>query len=39
MYIGSTPVTGMTFRDINSDGQKDLIVFHDDGTVGTRVER
>ena len=39
VYIGTTPVGGITFRDINSDGTKDLIAFHDDGTVGTRLER
>lgn len=39
VYIGATPISGMTFRDINSDGAKDLIAFHDDGTVGTRLER
>lgn len=27
----------MTFRDVNSDGNKDLIVFHEDGTIGTRI--
>jgi len=39
VYMGMTPVSDMTFRDINSDGTKDLIVFHDDGTVGARLER
>ncbi len=39
VYLGTTSVAGMTFRDINSDGTKDLIAFHDDGTVGTRLER
>lgn len=29
----------LTFRDVNSDGNKDLIALHNDGTIGTRLSR
>ncbi len=37
IYIGDSPVSDFTFRDVNSDGLKDIIAFHDDGLVGARM--
>lgn len=37
--MSDSAIKSMTFRDVNSDGKKDLIVFEDNGTVGTRLNR
>ena len=37
--MGTTDVDDFTFRDANSDGKKDLIVYHPDGTVGMGLSR
>ena len=39
MYMGTTDIDDFTFRDANSDGEKDLIVYHPDGTVGMGLSR
>jgi hypothetical protein len=31
--MGALDVDDFTFRDTNTDGQKDLIAYHSDGTV------
>lgn len=33
MYISSDRVSDFTFRDANSDEKKDLIAYHDNGTI------
>ena len=33
VYFGTSDISDFSFRDANSDGKKDLIVFHEDGTV------
>lgn len=37
--MSDSVIKSMTFRDVNSDGKKDLIVIEDNGTVGTRLNR
>jgi hypothetical protein len=37
--MGTTDVDDFTFRDANSDGKKDLIAYHPDGTVGMSLSR
>lgn len=39
MYVGVSDIDDFTFKDANSDGKKDLIVYHPDGTVGMGVSR
>lgn len=33
VYVGDLDIDDFTFRDTNSDGKKDLIAYHPDGTV------
>lgn len=33
VYMSGVDIDDFTFRDTNSDGKKDLIVYHTDGTV------
>ena len=37
--MSDSAIKSMTFRDVNSDGKKDLIVIEDNGTIGTRLNR
>jgi hypothetical protein len=34
VYMGDSDIDDFTFKDANSDGKKDLIVYHPDGTIG-----
>lgn len=39
VYQSDSRIADMTFTDINNDARDDLVVYHDDGTVGTRLTR
>jgi len=37
--MGVSDIDDFAFRDTNSDGKKDLIVYHPDGTIGMGLSR